>query len=62
MPAVAVRRGRLVLFIFIRFKGYLDDIFRPKIQGTDIVEFDVRDKFRTVGVEMQFIDTIGTVM
>jgi len=26
VPAVAVRQGRLVLFIFIRFKGYLDCI------------------------------------
>jgi hypothetical protein len=30
VPAVAAIRGRLVLFIFIRFKGYLDGISSPK--------------------------------
>jgi len=40
VPAVAVRRGRLVLFIFNRFKGYLDGISSQK--GTDLLEFYVR--------------------
>jgi len=30
VPAVAVIRKRLVLFIFSRFKGYLDGITSPK--------------------------------
>ena len=30
MPAVAVIRRRLVLFIFIRFKGYVDGKNKPK--------------------------------
>jgi hypothetical protein len=29
VPAVAVRRKRQVLFIFNRFKGYLDGIISP---------------------------------
>jgi len=33
VPAVAVIRKRLVLFIFIRFKGYLDGIISPN-EGT----------------------------
>jgi len=33
VPAVAVIRRRLVLFIFNRFKGYLDGIISPK-KGT----------------------------
>jgi len=41
VPAAAVIRGRLVLFIFNRFKGYLDGIFSPK-QGTDLLEFYVK--------------------
>jgi len=38
VPAVAVRRGRLVLFILNRFKGYLDGIILPG-RGTDLLEF-----------------------
>ena len=35
VPAVAVIRGRRVLFIFNRFKGYPDGIFSPdKKKGT----------------------------
>ena len=41
VPAVAVIRKRLVLFIFNRFKGYLDGkIFLYK--GTLLLEFYVR--------------------
>jgi len=42
VPAVAVRRGRLVLFIFNRFKGYLDGIILPGKGGTDLLEFYLR--------------------
>ena len=38
VTAVEATQVRLVLFIFIRFKGYLDGIFSPK-KGTDILEF-----------------------
>ena len=41
VPAVAVIQYRLVLFVFIRFKGYLDGISSP-LKGTDILEFYVR--------------------
>ena len=33
VPAVAVIRKRLVLFILNRFKGYLDGKFMPLIKG-----------------------------
>ena len=41
VPAVAVIRRRLVLFIFNRFKGYLDGMTSPK-QGTVLLEFYMR--------------------
>jgi len=37
VPAVAVRRERLVLFIFNRFKEYVDGVFSLKL-GTIILE------------------------
>ena len=56
MPAVAVIRKRLVLFIFNRFKGYLDGISSPK-RDTNILEFNVRKYESTVGVEIKFYNT-----
>jgi len=44
VPAVAVIRKRQVLFIFNRFKGYLDGIISPK-KGTIILEFYRRRKY-----------------
>jgi len=41
VPAVAVIRRRLVLFIFSRFKGYLDGIISLK-QDTVILELYMR--------------------
>jgi len=41
VPAVAVRRERQVLFIFNRFKGYLDGK-SCLLKGTDLLEFYVR--------------------
>ena len=41
VPAVAVIRKRLVLFIFNRFKGYLDGKI-SLFKGTIILEFYVR--------------------
>jgi len=41
VPAVAVIRRRLVLFIFNRFKGYLDGIISLK-QDTIILELYIR--------------------
>jgi len=58
VPAVAVIRRRLVLFIFIRFKGYLDGLISPQ---QDTVSTRVLcEEVRTYGVELKFIDTIGT--
>jgi len=41
VPAVAVIRRRLVLFIFSRFKGYLDGKISPK-QDTVLLELYMR--------------------
>jgi hypothetical protein len=41
VPAVAVRRGRQVLFIFNRFKGYLNGI-KSLEKRTNILELYVR--------------------
>jgi hypothetical protein len=40
VPAVAVIRRRLALFIFIRYKGYLDGKNQPK-KGTILLELYV---------------------
>jgi len=46
VPAVAVIRRRLVLFIFIRCKGYLDGKFQPKL-GTILLElYGIRGVFK----------------
>lgn len=58
MPAVAVRRGRLVLFIFNRFKGYLDGIISPG-NGYRFTRV-LCEEGRIFGVEMKFFDTIRT--
>jgi hypothetical protein len=58
VPAAAAIRGRLVLFILIRFKGYLDSIFGLiKRNGNARVLYE---EGRTFGVEIQFIDTKRT--
>jgi len=61
VPAVAVRQERLVLFIFNRFKGYVDGIncliFRLQI----ILEFSYkRGRFRINSVKIKFVDTFRT--
>ena len=58
MPAVAVIRRRLVLFIFNRFKGYLDGITNPQ-QGNSITRV-LYEKGSIYGVEMKFFDTLRT--
>jgi hypothetical protein len=59
VPAVAVIQGRQVLFIFIRFKGYLDGIlFFMKIHITRVL---IREaNISTISGEMKFFDTSGT--
>ena len=45
VPAVAVRQGRLVLFIFIRYIGYLDSV--SSLKRVQIrLEFYVRGKYQ----------------
>ena len=39
VPAVAVIRKRLVLFMLNRFKGYLDGRCFPLFKGTSALEF-----------------------
>lgn len=59
VPAVAVIRGRQVLFVLNRFKVYLDGILHQK-KGIFILEFYVRGWVRK-SVEMKFCNTfIGT--
>jgi hypothetical protein len=59
VPAVAVIRRRLVLFIFIRYKGYLDRNNQPKIRyGFTRV---ICDEGSIYGVELKFYDTLRTV-
>lgn len=57
MPAVAVRHERLVLFIFNRFKGYLDGISSQKRYGFTRV---LCEKVSILGVEMKFFNTLRT--
>jgi len=59
VPAVAVRRGRLVLFIFNRFKGYLDGIILPGKGGNRFTRV-YNEEGSIFGVEMKFFDTIRT--
>ena len=60
MPAVAVRQGRRVLFIFNRYIGYLDCVQRlilvPFTLEFNMWEVDVR----IVGVEMKSFNTNRT--
>ena len=58
MPAVAVIRRRLVLFIFSRFKGYLDGKISPK-QDTVLTRV-IYEKVSIYGVELKFFDTLTT--
>ena len=58
MPAVAVIRRRLVLFIFSRFKGYLDGKISPK-QDTVFTRV-IYEKVSIYGVELKFFDTLRT--
>jgi len=57
VPAVAARRGRLVLVIFIRFKGYLDGTLTPKKWGTNELEFCTKESFGIIRVEIEFCNT-----
>jgi hypothetical protein len=50
VPAVAVIRRRLVLFIFSRFKGYLDGKISPK-QDTVFTRV-IFEKVSSYGVEL----------
>ena len=61
MPAVAVIRGRLVLFIFNRFKGYLDGIFSPSKSGYGLTRV-LCEGGSTYSVEMKFVDTMGKLV
>jgi len=54
VPAVAVRRVSLVLVIFIRYKGYLDIIYKSNL--VDMIEFLYRGT-SIISVEMKFVDT-----
>ena len=58
MPAVAVIQERLVLFIFIRFKGYLDGKISP--QQDTIFTRVIYKKVSIYGVELKFFDTLRT--
>jgi hypothetical protein len=58
VPAVAVIRRRLVLFIISRFKGYLDGKISPK-QDTVLTRV-IYEKVRIYGVELKFFDTLTT--
>ena len=58
MPAVAVKQGRLVLFIFIRFKGYLDSLSSLKKERIRL-EFYGGGRSTTRG-EMKFFNTCRT--
>ena len=58
MPAVAVIRRRLVLFIFNRFKGYLDGISNPK-QG-NIIARVLYEKGSIYRVGIKSSDTLRT--
>ena len=60
MPAVAVIQERLALFIFIRFKGYLDSIL-SLYKGTNITRVLIREvNVSTISEEMKFFDTSRT--
>ena len=60
MPAVAVRQGRRVLFIFNRYIGYLDGVQRlVKVPVT--LEFDMgEENVRIIGVQMKSANTNKT--
>ena len=51
MPAVAVRRIRLVLFIFSRYKGYLDG--KLSYDRTNLLELHAKGLKSTNGVEIK---------
>ena len=60
MPAVAVRQGRRVLFIFNRYIGYLDGVQRL-IKVPVTLEFNMREEnVRILGVKMKFANTKKT--
>jgi len=60
VPAVAVRQGRRVLFIFIRYIGYLDGVQRLLIVP-DTLEFEMWEvDVRIVGGELKSFDTNKT--
>lgn len=60
MPAVAVRQGRRVLFIFNRYIGYLDGVQRLILVPVTL-EFDMwEENVRIIGVKMKFANTNKT--
>ena len=60
MPAVAVRQGRRVLFIFNRYIGYLDGVQRLLLVPATL-EFDMWEEYvGIIGVEMKSFDTNKT--
>lgn len=60
MPAVAVRQGRRVLFIFNRYIGYLDGVkWLREVPIT--LEFDIGEEdVGIVGGKMKFVNTNRT--
>ena len=60
MPAVAVRQGRRVLFIFNRYIGYLDCVQRlERVPVT--LEFNMGEGYvRIIGVEIKSFNTNRT--
>ena len=58
MPAVAVIRRRLVLFIFIRFKGYVDGKNKPE-RRYDFTRV-IYEEVSIYAVELKFVDSITT--
>jgi len=60
VPAVAVRQGRRVLFIFNRYIGYLDGVGRLK-KVPITLEFDIGEEYvGIVGVKMKCANTNRT--
>jgi len=61
VPAVAARQERLVLFIFNRFKGYLDSITSLPKKEYEFTRVLCRGiNLVLLGVEMKFFDTLRT--
>ncbi len=59
MPAVAAIRRRLVLFIFSRFKGYLDGVISLDTKRYSYTRV-IYEEVSICGVELKFFDTMRT--